>query len=114
MSAMPCGFGICWKLLSVSSVFLHGQTLPQFMTDELRQSAVTRQFEIIGEAAAMISPTTSQAFPNVPWRQMKAFRNLLIHEYFRVDAAEIWAVYSQDLDSLSASLTTVLAALSTE
>jgi uncharacterized protein with HEPN domain len=94
--------------------FLADSTLADFQDDELRQAAVIRQFEIIGEAASVIDSATTQAFPKLPWRQMKAFRNLLIHEYFRVDAAEVWAVYAQDLQGLKESLTLVLDWLSTE
>ncbi|MBC7448965.1 MAG: DUF86 domain-containing protein [Hymenobacteraceae bacterium] len=90
---------------------LHDSSLETFLTDDLRQSAAIRQFEIIGEAAAVISADTVSAFPAVPWRQLKAFRNLLVHEYFRVDAVEVWTVYAQDLPDLKASLTIVLTAL---
>jgi uncharacterized protein with HEPN domain len=60
--------------------FTEKETLAAFIKSELLQSAVIRQFEIIGEAGSKISEQTQAAFPAVPWRSIKAFRNLLIHE----------------------------------
>ena len=80
--------------------FVENEHLPSFIKSDLVQSAVIRQFEIIGEAGSKISQTTQSAFPDVPWSSIKAFRNLLIHEYFKVDAAEVWATIKNDLPGL--------------
>ncbi|MBK6992954.1 MAG: DUF86 domain-containing protein [Chitinophagaceae bacterium] len=42
---------------------------------------------------------------------MKAFRNLLIHEYFKVDAAEVWATIQNDLPGLNEQMEEILASL---
>ncbi|MDZ4793894.1 MAG: hypothetical protein SGI83_06405 [Bacteroidota bacterium] len=47
--------------------FVETELLPSFIKSDLLQSAVIRQFEIIGEAGSKISQTTQSAFPNVPW-----------------------------------------------
>lgn len=71
-----------------------------FYQSEMIQSAVIRQFEIIGEAASNVSNKTQQRFPEVEWRVIKDFRNLLIHEYFRVDASELWYSIENDVPLL--------------
>ena len=71
-----------------------------FARNKLVQSAVTRQFEIIGEAASNISDETKNSFPEIEWRKIKGFRNLLIHEYFRVDSAELWEAITHDISIL--------------
>jgi len=47
--------------------------------------AVIRNLEVIGKAAAHVPESVQISYPQVPWRQMKGIRNMLIHEYFGVD-----------------------------
>jgi uncharacterized protein with HEPN domain len=91
--------------------FIERETLASFIKSDLLQSAVIRQFEIIGEAGSKISQTTQSAFPNIPWRSIKAFRNLLIHEYFKVDAAEVWITIENDLPGLKEQMEEILISL---
>ena len=72
--------------------FMAGHSLTDFLTNKLLQSAVERQFEILGEAASHVSIATQTAWPSIDWREAKSFRNLIVHEYFRVDYATIWHV----------------------
>lgn len=88
--------------------FVGQENLPVFMKSELLQSAVIRQFEIIGEAGSKISQTTQSAFPNILWSSIKAFRNLLIHEYFKVDASEVWTTIQNDLPGLKEQMGEIL------
>ena len=71
-----------------------------FYKSELIQSAVIHQFQIIGEASDKISVHTKTTFSNVPRRSIKSFRNILIHEYFKVDVGEVWASIENDLPAL--------------
>jgi uncharacterized protein with HEPN domain len=91
--------------------FVTNENLSGFIKSDLIQSAVIRQFEIIGEAGSKISETTQLAFPAIPWRSIKAFRNLLIHEYFKVDAAEIWTTIQNDLAGLEEQMNEILTSL---
>ena len=49
-----------------------------FLRERLIQDAVIRNFEIIGEAAGKLSPTT-RGLSDAPWKTVIAFRNRLIH-----------------------------------
>ena len=91
--------------------FVTNENLPGFIKSDLIQSAVIRQFEIIGEAGTKISAPTQKAFPDLPWRSIKAFRNLLIHEYFKVDAAEVWTTIQNDLPGLKEQMENILVLL---
>lgn len=75
-----------------------------FLSTRMIQDAVIRNFEIIGEASGRISPET-MARANLPWAQMKSFRNFLIHQYTGVDAKTVWKVIRDDLPVLAASIT---------
>lgn len=88
------------KAIQLIRAFVENQDFAAFAKSELLQSAVIRQFEIIGEAAGKISEGTKQEFSNVEWNSIKAFRNILIHEYFKVDAAEVWTSIQIDLPVL--------------
>ncbi len=91
--------------------FVANESLSGFMKSELIQSAVIRQFEIIGEAGTKISINTQRIFPDLPWRSIKIFRNLLIHEYFKVDAAEVWTTIQNDLPGLKEQMENILSFL---
>ncbi len=95
--------------ISLIQSFTEKETLTTFIKSELIQSAVIRQFEIIGVAGGKISETTQLAFSAIQWRSIRAFRNLLIHEYFKVDAAEVWTTIQNDLPGLEEQMNEILA-----
>ncbi|MEW6200466.1 MAG: DUF86 domain-containing protein [bacterium] len=75
-----------------------------FFSDPMMQDAVIRNLEIIGEAARRISREYQEKHPEIPWRGMKALRNVLIHEYEGVDMDQVWEVIEGELPPLKASL----------
>jgi uncharacterized protein with HEPN domain len=54
-----------------------------FLTDELLQDAVVRNFEVIGEAVRYLSEATQRCYPAVRWKDFIGFRNILIHQLER-------------------------------
>jgi uncharacterized protein with HEPN domain len=101
------------QAISLIQSFVVKENLTGFIKSDLIQSAVIRQFEIIGEAGSKISIQTQKAFPDIPWRSIKAFRNLLIHEYFKVDTAEVWTTIQNDLPGLKEQMENILSFLET-
>jgi len=81
-------------------LFLRGKTFADFVSDLLLQSGVERQFEILGEAASQVSADTQRLWPGINWQGTKDFRNLIAHEYFRVDLAKVWEVAQHTLPGL--------------
>ena len=84
--------------------FTTGRTFQELLTDALFRSAVERQFEILGEASSHISSATQAQWPSIEWVRIKNFRNLLAHEYFRTDYAEVWNVAQNLLPALLPTL----------
>jgi uncharacterized protein with HEPN domain len=70
------------------------------LTDTLTQDGIIRNFEIIGEAVRNLSGKTLDRTPDIPWHRITAFRNVLIHGYFKVDLEQVWNVIENELCNL--------------
>jgi hypothetical protein len=55
---------------------------------------------LFGEAAARIDKSFRDLHPSVDWRQVKDFRNIIVHDYFGIDDAIVWDIIQMDLSSL--------------
>jgi uncharacterized protein with HEPN domain len=71
-------------------IFIQGVDKQEFYQDLMRQSAVIRQIEIIGEATKRLSDIFRNNHPEIPWRSMAGMRDILIHAYDHVDLDEVW------------------------
>jgi uncharacterized protein with HEPN domain len=80
-----------------------------FAADDRTADAVTRNLEIIGEAARSIPASVRARHPDVPWRLMRDVQNVLIHDYPGVDLEVVWKTISEDLPPIIARLRELLA-----
>jgi len=81
--------------------FTTGRTFDDYENDRMLQSAVERQFEIIGEALnrlSRIDPGTASKISH--FQRIISFRNILIHGYDIVENTVVWDVIQQDLPKL--------------
>jgi uncharacterized protein with HEPN domain len=69
----------------------------EFHSDTMLQDAVIRNFEIIGEAAKRVPEAYCRAHPQIPWRLMAGFRDVLIHGYEGIDLKRVWQIVRHDL-----------------
>lgn len=68
-----------------------------FKENSLVIDAVTRNFEIIGEAAKYIPESLKEKYPTLPLKEMVGMRNILIHDYLGVDYQSVWQTIEEDL-----------------
>lgn len=79
-----------------------------FDRDELVQTWVVHHLQIIGEAVRGLSEEIRSAHPDVPWAQIAAMRNILVHDYFGIDLEEVWAAVARDVPALKAKVAEIL------
>lgn len=72
--------------------------------DNMRQDAIIRQFEIIGEAASRISDQFKVLNPDFPIKEAIRMRNFLIHGYDEVDIKVVWKTIKEDIPLLKNKL----------
>jgi uncharacterized protein with HEPN domain len=90
--------------------FIQGKGRADLDTDRMRTLALVRLLEILGEAAGRMPAEVCTAHPQIPWAQIVALRNRLIHGYDSVDLDILWQILSMDLPPLIAQLESILAA----
>lgn len=89
--------------------FIVGKTRDDLEDDRQLVLALTKSIEIIGEAAARVSPEFRSTHRNVPWVDIVGMRNRLIHAYFDVDIDILWKTLTSELPPLKESLEQLLA-----
>jgi uncharacterized protein with HEPN domain len=77
-----------------------GMTFEQFVDDRKTIDAVVRNFIVIGEAASHLSDDFIENHPDLPWREMRDIRNIVVHEYFGVDNLIVWETLQKNLPPL--------------
>lgn len=71
-----------------------------FIQDAKTLDAVIHNLLIIGEATKQIPDSLRQQYPEIPWRQIAGLRDVIAHNYFRVNFQIVWDVIQVELDPL--------------
>jgi uncharacterized protein with HEPN domain len=71
-----------------------------FQGDEMLQVWVIHYLQVIGEAARGVSQPLRERFSDMPWAQIVALRNILVHEYFGLNLHQVWTMVQKDLPKL--------------
>lgn len=80
--------------------YLSGLGWPEASKDPKTHDAVVRNLEIIGEAAKNLPPEFKDTEPNIDWRKIGGFRDILAHQYFGIDDAIIGDIIENKLPAL--------------
>lgn len=88
--------------------FTKGLTKIRFVKNKLRQSAVIRQLEIIGEASKNIPSDFREKYVEVEWKKIAGTRDKIIHHYFGIDLDTVWDIVKKDLPDLKKKVKAIL------
>ena len=80
--------------------FAEGKTRADLESNRMLAHALVECLRIVGEAARQVSSETRQQYPAIPWRDIIGMRNLLVHEYFRIDHDIVWQTVTVELPAL--------------
>jgi uncharacterized protein with HEPN domain len=76
----------------------------RFEASRLVQDAVIRNLQTLAESSQRLSSEIKATEPQIPWRELAGFRNVIVHGYLGVDLGAVWLVVEQDLPSLTAAV----------
>ncbi|HLD57308.1 MAG TPA: DUF86 domain-containing protein [archaeon] len=94
--------------------FSNNLSKQEFLKDELRQSAIIRQLEVIGEAVKNLPIDFINRYPSVPWGNIAGLRNKLIHHYFGVDLNLTFDVVKTKIPELKTEIKKILSEFESE
>jgi len=84
--------------------YLEGADLDVFLASTRLQDAVFRRLEVIGEAVKNVPTDLRDAHPDIPWKRVAGLRDVLIHQYFGVDAELTWQLVQESLPAFKAQI----------
>ncbi|MHB8868905.1 MAG: HepT-like ribonuclease domain-containing protein [Thermoleophilia bacterium] len=79
-----------------------------FFGDKRTQDAVLRNLHTMAESVARISPDTKARYSDVAWKDIAAFRNVVVHDYLALDLSIIWDVVDGDVPPLKSQVEGIL------
>jgi uncharacterized protein with HEPN domain len=88
--------------------YTSGLSLQAFTADGKTFDAVIRNLEIIGEAVKQIPEDIRSLRPEVEWKRIGRLRDILIHQYFGVDAQIVWDIVQNKLAPLERAVRALL------
>ena len=88
--------------------FSKGLSKNKFEKDRLKQSAIIREIEIIGEAVKNLPIEFTVKYPYVEWSKIAGTRDKIIHHYFGIDLDIIWDIIKHDLPDLKKEIKKIL------
>ncbi len=75
-----------------------------FLKDRKTQSAVLRELQTLAESTERLSEELKSRHPQIPWRNIAGFRNILVHGYLGIKLDRVWEIIKGDLTLLKTEL----------
>jgi uncharacterized protein with HEPN domain len=88
------------RACSLVSSFMQNVKLPDLAANLEKQSAVAHQLLAIGEAGHRLSPKVKRALPGIRWRDLYRFRNVVAHDYYKIDVLKMWEIVQDDVPKI--------------
>ena len=88
--------------------FAQNKTRRDLDSERMVVLSIVKSIEIIGEAASRVAQETRETYTELPWANIIAMRNRLIHVYFDIDLDRVWDTITDDLPPLIGSLEKII------
>ncbi len=88
--------------------FAEGIDKSELETNEEKQSAILYQIIVMGEATKRLSPEFREQYPEIPWKDIAGMRDILAHQYDRLNLNTLWDVIQSDIPEVLALLESLL------
>ncbi len=93
--------------------YLSGMTYDDFLLDNKTVDAVVRNLEIIGEAVKNLPEDVRELRPEIEWKKVARFRDVIAHHYFKIDYDRVWSITQTKIDEIEAAARHMLAVRAT-
>jgi uncharacterized protein with HEPN domain len=90
--------------------YLDGVTRERWDAEDILRDAVLYRMLLLGEIASALPDELRDRYPDVAWRQIRAFRNLAVHQYFGVDWAVVWKIAQEEPPLLERQVLAIISA----
>jgi len=87
------------QAINMISEYTKGESAQSFCSTPMLHDAVLMQFVVIGEAVTYIDHELLEKY-KYPWYKVKAFRNLIAHEYFNIKLEAVWTIIENEMPAL--------------
>jgi len=81
---------------------------PDIESDELAQDAILRKLQLLTESSKRVSDACKAAHPEIPWRSLSGFRNVVVHDYLGIRTERILPIIRQDIPELKMRIRQIL------
>lgn len=79
-----------------------------FFASHTIQDAVLRNLHTMSESTQRLSEGLKARHPEIEWRRIAAFRNVLIHDYLGIDLEQVWEIIQSDVPELRRAVAAML------
>ena len=79
-----------------------------FLQSHTLQDAVLRNLQTLAESTQRLSDCVKMRYPQIEWRRIAAFRNILVHDYLGIDIERVWEITQRDVPELKRTVTEIL------
>jgi len=95
-------------IIAIHGHLARNREQPYADDDALLHDALLFQFVVIGEAVKNLAPETRDSEPEIPWADVAGLRDLIAHEYFRIEIDRVVAIVERDLPPLERTIDRLL------
>ncbi|HET7229935.1 MAG TPA: HepT-like ribonuclease domain-containing protein [Longimicrobium sp.] len=91
--------------------YVDGRARSDLEADEFLEDGIVRRLTVLGEAAGIVGEGFRVKHLDIPWRRIVGMRNIVTHQYDRVNFDEVWSVATEEAPRLLQQIETILAGL---